>query len=148
MSARPIVTALLSYGMSGELFHAPFLHVHTGFQLKSVVERSKEKVALRYPDVKSVQDRQQILEDDSIELVVVNTPNETHYAYTKEALEAGKHVIVEKPFTVHSKEADELIALAKKKNRILTVFQSRRFDGDFRAQPGGVCGGRSAADRH
>ena len=132
MSTRPINTALLSYGMSGELFHAPFLHMHPGFQLKSVVERSKQKVALRYPEVKSVKDRQQIVADDSIELVVVNTPNETHYAYTKEALEAGKHVIVEKPFTVNSEEADELIALAKEKNRTLTVFQSRRFDGDFR----------------
>jgi len=132
MSARPVITSLLSYGMSGELFHAPFLHVHPGFLLKSVVERSKQKVALRYPDVKSVKDRQQILQDDSIELVVVNTPNETHYSYTKEALEAGKHVIVEKPFTVDTREADELIALAKKKNKTLTVFQSRRFDGDFR----------------
>ncbi len=132
MNKGPVITALLSYGMSGELFHAPFLEVHSGFQLKTVVERSKEKIRLRYPQVQSVKDRQSVLQDESIELIVVNTPNGTHYEYTKEALEAGKHVVVEKPFTINTTEADELIALAKKKNRILTVFQSRRFDGDFR----------------
>jgi scyllo-inositol 2-dehydrogenase (NADP+) len=132
MSSRPITTALFSYGMSGEIFHAPFLSIHKGFQLKTVVERSQDKVRHRYPDVKSVKDKKEILTDASIELVVVNTPNETHFPFVKEALEAGKHVIVEKPFTVTSKEADDLIALAKSKNKILTVFQSRRFDGDFR----------------
>jgi len=64
--------------------------------------------------------------------VIVNTPNETHYSFVKEALNAGKHVVVEKPFTVTSTEAEELIALAKAKKKILTVFQSRRFDGDFK----------------
>lgn len=132
MSTPSIATALLSYGMSGELFHAPFLEVHPGFQLKTVVERSHGKVPLRYPHVQSVKDRHKVLQDDTIELIVVNTPNGTHYEYAKEALEAGKHVVVEKPFTITTAEADELIALAKSKNRILTVFQSRRFDGDFR----------------
>ena len=131
MISNPITTALLSYGMSGEIFHAPLLAAHEGFQLKSVVERSQDKVRHRYPQVKSIKDRKEILQDDSIELVIVNTPNETHHSYVIEALEAGKHVIVEKPFTVTAKEADELIALAKKKAKILTVFQSRRWDGDF-----------------
>ncbi|GHN02332.1 oxidoreductase [Cytophagales bacterium WSM2-2] len=66
-----------------------------------------------------------------IELIIVNTPNETHYSFVKEALKAGKHVVVEKPFTLTSKEAEELIDLSKAKNKVLTVFQSRRFDGDF-----------------
>jgi scyllo-inositol 2-dehydrogenase (NADP+) len=130
--SSPITTALLSYGMSGEIFHAPFLTLHPGFQLKKVVERSKKKINQRYPQVISVSDRTDLLNDSSIELVIVNTPNETHYAFVKEALNAGKHVVVEKPFTVTSGEAEELIALAKAKNKILTVFQSRRFDGDFK----------------
>lgn len=132
MTNPPVIAALLSYGMSGELFHAPFLEVHPGFKWKSVVERSKQKVQLRYPHVASVKTIEEVLQDHEVELVVVNTPNETHYAYTKAALNAGKHVVVEKPFTVATAEADELIALAQSKNRILTVFQSRRFDGDFR----------------
>jgi len=132
MSSAPIATALLSYGMSGEIFHAPFLTTHPGFQLLKVAERSKPKIRTRFPQVVSVKDRSDILNDSTIELVIVNTPNETHYAFAKEALNAGKHVVVEKPFTVTSKEADELISLAKAKNKILTVFQSRRFDGDFK----------------
>jgi len=130
--SSPITTALLSYGMSGEIFHAPFLTLHPGFQLKKVVERSKKKITQRYPQVISVSDRAEVLLDPSIELVIVNTPNETHYPFVKEALNAGKHVVVEKPFTVTSGEGKELIALAKAKNKILTVFQSRRFDGDFK----------------
>src|SRR6478736_701015 len=128
----PINTALLSYGMSGEIFHAPFLTLNSGFQLKKVVERSKQKINQRFPQVISVKDKSEVLNDPAIELVIVNTPNETHYSFVKEALNAGKHVVVEKPFTVTSTEAEELIALAKAKKKILTVFQSRRFDGDFK----------------
>jgi len=128
----PITTALLSYGMSGEIFHAPFLTIHSGFHLKKVVERTKQKVNQRYPQIISVKDKSEVLNDPSIELVIVNTPNETHYSLVKEVLNAGKHVIVEKPFTVTSVQAEELIALAKAKSKILTVFQSRRFDGDFK----------------
>lgn len=128
----PINTALLSYGMSGEIFHAPFLSVHSGFHLKKVVERSKKKINQRYSQVISVADKSDVFNDESIELVIVNTPNETHYPLVKEALNAGKHVIVEKPFTVTSAEAEKLISFANAKNKILTVFQSRRFDGDFK----------------
>lgn len=131
MTHPPISTALLSYGMSGEVFHAPLLAANPGFQLKAVGERSILKVNQRYPSVQSVKNYKDILNDAGIELVVVNTPNETHYSFTKEALEAGKHVIVEKPFTVTAEEADQLIKLSKEKKKILTVFQSRRLDGDF-----------------
>jgi predicted dehydrogenase len=71
------------------------------------------------------------MKDDTIELVVINTPNESHFAYATQALEAGKHIVVEKPFTVTSEEADKLINLANKQKRVLTVFQNRRWDGDF-----------------
>lgn len=131
MAYSPVVTALLSYGMSGEVFHAPLIVADPRFQLKTVGERSALKVNQRFPAVQSVKNYKDILNDQSIELVVVNTPNETHYSFTKEALEAGKHVIVEKPFTVTTDEANQLIALSKEKQKILTVFQSRRWDGDF-----------------
>jgi predicted dehydrogenase len=128
---NPITTALLSYGMSGEIFHAPLLTALPGFQLTHVLERSQTKSTRRYPQVKVVRSMDDIAKDPSIELVIVNTPNASHHEYAKLLLEAGKHIVVEKPFTVTTAEADDLIALAKKKNRVLTVFQNRRLDGDF-----------------
>jgi len=130
-SHRPISTALLSYGMSGEVFHAPLLDAHAGFTMKTVLQRAKTTATLHYPYVQVVKNLNKILRDPEIELVIVNTPNATHFDFASRALEAGKHVVVEKPFTNTSRDAAKLIALAKKKKRILTVFQSRRWDGAF-----------------
>lgn len=126
-----IRTALASYGMSGEVFHAPLLTANPNFSLYKVLERHHEKSKTRYPDVTVVKDYQDILNDKKVELVVVNTPNALHFSMAKEALEAGKHVVVEKPFVTHAEEAHELIKLAKKKKKLLTVFQNRRLDSDF-----------------
>jgi scyllo-inositol 2-dehydrogenase (NADP+) len=127
----PINTALLSYGMSGEIFHAPLIAAHAGFRLSKIVQRKTATAQRRYPSVQVVNSIDDVLQDDNIELVVVNTPNETHYDYTVRVLEAGKHVVVEKPFSVTTAEADALIDLASRKHRLLTVFQNRRWDGDF-----------------
>ena len=122
-------TAILSYGMSGAGFHVPLLEAHPGFDVKAILHRNKDKkITHGYPVVHSLDE---ILDDRSIELVIVNTPNDSHFDYAAQALNAGKHVVVEKPFTVTTKEADELIALAQKNLRTLTVYQNRRFDGDF-----------------
>lgn len=129
MTSRTINTALFSYGMSGEVFHGPLLEAHPGFRISSVMQRDLRKPAKHAH--KLVNTPEEILKDSAVELVIVNTPNESHFGYTKDALNAGKHVIVEKPFTVTAKQADELIALAAKQKRILTVFQNRRWDGDF-----------------
>lgn len=126
---RKINTALLSYGMSGEVFHGPLLEAHRGFYISVVMQRNAQKESRHTYTVVNTLD--EILNDPAIELVIVNTPNESHFSYTQELLRSGKHVIVEKPFTVTSKEADDLISLAKKHNRVLTVFQNRRWDGDF-----------------
>lgn len=128
---NPINTALLSYGMSGEIFHAPLLDAHHGFALTKIVQRNTAKAQTRYPRTATVQNVNDVMQDESVELVIVNTPNETHFPFATQALEAGKHVVIEKPFSVKSSEAESLIALAKKKNRMLTVFQNRRWDGDF-----------------
>ena len=130
---NPIKTALCSFGMSGWVFHAPFLQVHPGFDLYAVWERSKKLAQEKYPNVKSYDTLDELLKDEAIELVVVNTPNYTHYDYAKQALQAGKHVVVEKPFTVNSKEGKELIQLAKKKKKKLSVYQNRRYDSDYKA---------------
>ena len=129
---QPIKTAVLSFGMSGTVFHAPFLQVHEGFHFYAVWERTKNEAQKRYPDVKTYRTLEELLADNAVELVIVNTPNYTHYDYAKKALEAGKHVVVEKPFVVRTKEGEELLALAKQKGKLLSVFQNRRWDSDFK----------------
>ncbi|HEX8038468.1 MAG TPA: Gfo/Idh/MocA family oxidoreductase [Chryseosolibacter sp.] len=129
MPQQKIRTALLSYGMSGEVFHGPLLQSHGGFEVVSVWQRDPKKPAKHLFRV--VNDLTRIVEDPSVELVVVNTPNDSHFSYASSALQAGKHVIVEKPFTVTVSEADTLIDLARKHGRVLTVFQNRRWDADF-----------------
>lgn len=132
MESRIINTALCSLGMSGLVFHAPFLRVHPGFRLVGAWERTKNVASEKYPDIQIYRSLDDLLADASIELVVVNTPNATHFSYAKAALLAGKHVVVEKPFTVTSGEADELMALASAQQRKISVYQNRRYDSDFR----------------
>ena len=128
-----INTALLSFGMSGQVFHAPFLNVHKGFNLYGVWERTKNLAQEKYPSIKTFRSLDDLLNDESIELVVVNTPSVTHYEYAKASLEANKNVIVEKPFTSTVEEGEELITLAKQKGNLLSVYQNRRYDSDYKA---------------
>ncbi|PRZ26300.1 Gfo/Idh/MocA family oxidoreductase [Flavobacterium granuli] len=128
---QKIKTALLSYGMSGKVFHAPFLAIHPGFELLGSWERSKKLIQEDYPEVRSYPTLEAVLDDD-IDLVIVNTPVETHFEYAKKVLLAGKHAIVEKAFTTTVAEALELAALAKEKGLKLAVFQNRRWDSDFK----------------
>lgn len=128
---KKIKTALLSYGMSGKVFHAPFLQLHEGFELTGAWERSKHLIQQDYPEVKSYSSLEELLNDD-VDLVVVNTPVDTHYEYAKKVLEAGKHALVEKAFTTTAAEAEELKALAQQKGLKLAVYQNRRWDSDFK----------------
>ena len=127
----PIITAICSFGMSGKVFHAPFIDRHPGFQLYAVWERSKKITEAFYPGIKSYTTLEEMLADVKIELVIVNTPNYSHYEYAKKALQAGKHIVVEKPFTVTVAEAKELLELAERKGKLVSVFQNRRWDSDF-----------------
>lgn len=128
----PVNTALCSFGMSGIVFHAPFIHLHPGFNLYGIWERTKDVARQKYPEVKIFRSLEELLADDAVELVVVNTPNYTHFDYARQALEAGKHVVIEKPFAATSQQAAELIQLAQQKNVILSVFHNRRNDSDFK----------------
>ncbi|NML22217.1 Gfo/Idh/MocA family oxidoreductase [Pseudoflavitalea sp. G-6-1-2] len=127
-----IRTAICSFGMSGKVFHAPFIDLHPGFQLYAVWERSKKAAAAIYPNIISYDSYEAMLADSNIDLVVVNTPNVTHYEHAKQALLAGKHVVVEKPFTATVAEAFELEQLADKQDRIISVYHNRRFDSGFK----------------
>lgn len=129
---EPIRTAICSFGLSGRVFHAPFLHLLPGYSLHGVWERSKHQAAQLYPGITSYPTLEALLADEAVELVVVNTPNYTHVEYATNALLAGKHVVIEKPVAVTSGEAQALIDLAAKQNRKLSVYQNRRYDSDFR----------------
>ncbi len=130
---KPIKTGLCAYGMSGRVFHAPFLQNLPGFELTAVTERHQKKAKRTYAHIKEYATVDALLADKEIELVVVNTPNITHYNYAKQALLHHKHVVVEKPFTVTTKQAEELIHLAIKQQRLLVAFQNRRWDSDFQS---------------
>jgi len=128
---KTINTGLIGFGNSGQTFFAPFIAANPGFNLKKISTSDPEKVAKAkaiYPDTEVVSHADAIINDPDIELVLVGSPNTSHFDLTKKALLANKHVLVEKPFTVTSAEADELIALAKQQKRVLSVHHNRRFD--------------------
>src|ERR1044071_6074370 len=93
-----IKTGICSFGMSGKLFHAPFIHAHPGYELAAIVERTKNESREKYPASKLYRSIEELIADDGLDLVIVNTPTYTHHEYAKLALEAGKNVVVEKPF--------------------------------------------------
>lgn len=126
-----IKTAVIGFGLSGAVFHAPFLEAADQFDLAVILQRKGESAARAYPSARIARDFEFVLEDKTIELVVIGTPNALHFDMARQALLAGKHVIVDKPFTPTVKEAEELIGLARQKNRYLFVFHNRRWDGDF-----------------
>ena len=129
---QPVNTALCSFGMSGHLFHAPFISVNPKFNLYGVFERTKNRTQAIYPTVKTFRSLESMLADEAIELVIVNTPNITHYEFAKKVINAGKHLVIEKPFTATATEAEALIALAKKKGVVMSVYHNRRYDSDFK----------------
>lgn len=128
----PINTALLSYGMSGSVFHAPFLKGSPYYHLSSVLERTKKLSKKLFPEINIYRDVDSLLKDKDVELVIINTPNYTHFEYAMQALSAGKHIVVEKPFTITAREGERLKRLAEKNNLVLTVYHNRRYDSDFR----------------
>lgn len=133
MTPSPIRTALLAYGMSGKLFQAPFLAAHPGFELYGVVERTEQRMHHDYPTIRSYPSVADVLADPGIELVVVNTPSNTHFDLASQALRAGKHVLLEKPVATSVAQLQELLALAQQHDRQLLAYQNRRWDSDFAA---------------
>ncbi|UOQ77955.1 Gfo/Idh/MocA family oxidoreductase [Hymenobacter sp. 5516J-16] len=126
-----IQTGLLAFGMSGRIFHAPFIHTHPGFALRAVVERTRQQAAQAYPGVQSYGSVAELLADAALELVIINTPNNTHTELARQALLAGKHVLLEKPVATTPAELDELLQLAQERGLHLLAYQNRRWDSDF-----------------
>jgi len=139
---RVITVGLLGYGTAGSIFHAPVIQAVPSLKIAAVMTSRIAEVARDLPDAHAVATPAEIFTDPAIELVVVATPNPTHTDLARAALEAGKHVVIDKPMTTTSAEADELIALADARGRVLSVYHNRRWDNDFRTVAALVEAGR------
>ncbi len=129
---QKIRVGIIGFGLSGAVFHAPFITTIEGFELAKVVTSSNAaRVQKLYPTVQVVGDAAQVINDPAIDLVVIGTPNTFHHSLAKQALAVGKHVVVEKPFVNTLAEAEDLIKIAEENKRVLSVYQNRRWDGDF-----------------
>lgn len=131
MTLKSLRVGLVGYGFSGQTFHAPVLSAAAGMELAAVVSSQADKVAAEWPGMAVIADMAALIGLPEIDLVVVATPNALHYPIAKAALKAGKHVVVDKPFTLDASEARELAALAQQNGLLLSVYQNRRFDADF-----------------
>ena len=126
-----IKTCVVGYGFSGKIFQCPFIEAHEDYELTAVVQRHGAESKEDYPNIDLYRDFETMLKNDEIELVVISTPNHMHYNQAVMALEYGKHVLIEKPFATSYEEAIALNKLAKEKGKVVTVYQNRRYDGDF-----------------
>jgi len=137
-----IDVGLVGYGFAGRVFHAPIISAVLGLRLRAILQRSGDDAGLRYPEARVVKSMDELLAIDDIKLVVIATPNVSHYPLSRQCLLAGRDVVVDKPFTTTYAEAAELVALARQRGRLLTVYQNLRSNGDFRTIRGLVESGR------
>ncbi len=129
--AAAIETVVVGVGLAGRVFHAPFISAVPGLRLNGIVQRHGDEAAKAYPETRVLRSVEEALADKAVQLIVVATPNETHFALARQALEAGKHVVIDKPFAATSAEARELVDLANQQGLVLAPFHNRRWDGDF-----------------
>ena len=128
---HPIKVGLAGFGMAAKVMHAPFLGSMEEYKPETVLERHNNDSQQRYPYVKVVRTIEDLIHSPEIELIVITTPNNTHFEYAQKAMYAGKHVVLEKPFTITTEDALELIEISQKTNRVLSVYQNRRYVCDF-----------------
>ena len=128
---RNIGVGLIGYGFSGATFQAPLIAATAGMALTRIASSNPEKVKQDFPGVAVASEPAGVIEAADVDLVVIATPNDSHFSLGLQALRAGKHVVLEKPFTVSVAEAEELIQLAQERKLLLSVFHNRRWDGDF-----------------
>lgn len=131
---RPWRVGLIGYGYVGRTFHAPLIAATPGLELAAIATRQIDATAAltsRWPGVRVVGEYAALADDPSIDVIVIATPNDSHVPLARAALEAGRHVVIDKPFTVTLDESDALIARAVQQDRLLSVFHNRRWDGDY-----------------
>lgn len=129
--SRTLQVGIIGFGLSGRYFHAPFLTVNPHYKIVKVVERHRNEAEAFDPSIQTVRSHEELLADPAIDLIIVSSPNDTHFSYAKAALEAGKHVLIEKPFANTSAQARELLDLARQKGLVAIPYQNRRYDADF-----------------
>lgn len=142
MTDRIVRVGMIGFGQAGGLLHAPLIAVVPRLRVTRVVTRRVGQVHGRFPDAAVSSVVEEVLDDPDIDLVVVTTPNATHASFARRALEAGKHVVLDKPFVLDPDEGAALIRLARERNRMLSVFHNRRWDGDALTVEDLVRGGR------
>ena len=131
--SQTIPVGLVGFGLAGKSFHAPVISRVPGLRLAAIVQRHGDDAAQLYPEAKIVRSFEELLAIPEIRLVVIATPNDTHFPFAKQCFAAGRDVVVDKPFTTTFDEAVALVQLARQTGKLLTVYQNRRFDGDFDA---------------
>lgn len=122
---------LIGFGLAGQAFHAPVIRAVPGMELACILERRGTRAREKYPDVRVARTLEELLADKGIQLCVVATPNDSHFELAQACLLAGRDVVVDKPFAPTLKESEELVRLAAERGRLITVYQERRWDGDF-----------------
>jgi scyllo-inositol 2-dehydrogenase (NADP+) len=133
MAQQKLKVGVVGFGISAKVFHLPFITtLPEHFELKSILQRKGNEAQETYPDVKILRSIEELIADPELDLIVITTPNDTHFPYTKLALEAGKHVVLEKPFTNTTAEGKELVKIADASDKVLSVYQNRRYVSDFR----------------
>jgi scyllo-inositol 2-dehydrogenase (NADP+) len=123
---------VIGFGLAGQAFHAPMIRGLAGMELACILERHTNNAKQRYPEVRIARTLEEMLSDKTINLVAVATPNDSHFSYAKACLEAGRHVVVDKPLTPTMAEAEQLACLAEERGLLFSVYQDRRWDGAFR----------------
>lgn len=123
--------ALAGFGFGAQTFHAPYIHKSNVLNLYKILERNNSYSQEKYPECITVQKYEDIINDSNIDLVVIATPNKEHYPMAKIALESNKNVVIDKPFTIETHHADELIRLSEEKGLLLSIYHNKRFEGDF-----------------
>ena len=126
-----VKVGLIGFGLAGQAFHAPVIRGVAGMELACILERRGSEAKERYPDVRVARSLIELLADETIQLCVIATPNDSHFELARACLLAGRDVVVDKPLTPTLTEAQELVRLAAERGRLLTVYQDRRWDGDF-----------------
>ncbi|MCG6201375.1 oxidoreductase [Psychromonas antarctica] len=131
IDARMIKTAIVGYGFSAKTFHLPFVDALPEFEVSAISSSQAQVVKQDWPNAAHYFTAEQMLQNSDAQLVIITAPNDVHFSLAKLALENNKHVILEKPFVTKIADGEALIALAKEKGLILSVYHNRRWDGDF-----------------
>lgn len=139
--SRTIRAGVVGFGLGGSIFHAPFLHAIDGFELAAILQPHGDTAAQSYPNVSIVRSMAELVAQPDLDLIAISTPPSTHFELARQALQANKHVVIDKPFVATSDQARQLIELARTRNLTLSAYQNRRWDGDFLTLQGLIAGG-------